>query len=61
MKTIICSVICRVIVIIAVLSFVFGVVWLTNNTKFLWLLFLIFSAEFIPTYEIKPIKEQNNV
>ncbi len=46
------SIIGRVIALIAVLAFVFGIVYITQNTKFLWLLFLIFTIELIPKYEI---------
>ena len=50
MKAVIVSLIARLVVILGVLAFVFAIVYVTGNTKFLWLLFLLVSVFFIPTY-----------
>lgn len=62
MKVIIVAIFARLCLIIAVLAFVFGIVNLTGNPNFLWLLFLIISAEFIPVYKYKetPIIKEDN-
>ena len=60
MKVMIWALICRAIVILAILGFVLAIVKITNNTKFLWLLFLVLSAELIPTYEIKSEKRDED-
>lgn len=52
-KTLIFSIIGRTLVIFAVLLFVLGVVYITQNTKYLWLLLLLPICEFVPVYEIK--------
>lgn len=53
MKAVIFSIIGRVIALALILAFVFGVVYITSNTKFLWLLFLIFCIDYVPIYESK--------
>lgn len=53
MKAIIVSVICRLLAYIAVLAFVFGIVFLSGNYKFLWLLLLLLTCGFVPVYERK--------
>ena len=57
------SIICRLLGLIAVLAFVFGMVALTGNLHCLWLLFLLFAIEVIPVYEFtrKNIKDDNEV
>lgn len=55
MKAVIISIICRCLAFIAVLAFVFGIVYITKNPKYLWLLFLIISVYSVPTYECKGI------
>lgn len=40
----------RLIAFIAILGFVFGIVALSGNYEFLWLLWLLPTVEFIPTY-----------
>lgn len=50
MKVVIIALIAKVVVILSVLAFVFAIVYVTGNIKFLWLLFLLVSVYFIPTY-----------
>lgn len=45
------AVICRLLAYIAVLAFVFGLVYITNNYKFLWFLLLLCTCELIPIYQ----------
>lgn len=52
MKIVIISVICRLIAYISVLAFVYGVVAVSGNPKYLWLLALLITCELVPTYEI---------
>ena len=49
--SIITSIICRLLGLIVVLAFVFGMVALTGNLHCLWLLFLLLAIEVIPVYE----------
>lgn len=49
-RIIIISIICRTIAIIAVLAFVFGLVYISGSYSFLWLLLLIISCTYIPVY-----------
>lgn len=49
-RIIIISIICRTIAIIAVLAFVFGLVYISGSYSFLWLLLLIIACTFIPVY-----------
>ena len=56
MKAVIVSVICRLLAYISVLAFVFGVVALSGNYNFLWLLLLLLTCEFVPTYQEKEVK-----
>ena len=51
--SIIASIICRLIGIVAVLAFVYAMVVFTSSLACLWLLFLLFAVELIPTYEFK--------
>jgi hypothetical protein len=51
--SIITSIICRLIGLIAVLVFVYLMVVLTGKLSCLWLLFLLFAVELVPTYEFK--------
>ena len=53
MKAVIVSIIARLIAYIGVLAFVFGLVYTTQNTGFLWLLFLLLTVEFVPVYNYK--------
>ena len=59
---IIASIICRLLGLVVVLAFVFAMVVLTGSLHCLWLLFLLFAVDIIPTYEFKrefPINEEN--
>ena len=60
MKAIIISLICRTLAFIAVLAFVFGICFFTNNLHFLWLLFLILTVEFIPVFTFKRVSSVSN-
>lgn len=51
------TIICTALVIIAVLAFVFGLVYISGNYNFLWFLFLLLTCEFVPTYKTT---EENN-
>ena len=62
MSCIIVSIISRLIGLVAILGFVFHLILFTNNLHCLWLLFLAFLLEYIPTYEFKrelPINKEN--
>lgn len=48
---IIASVICRLLALVAILAFVFAMVWFTGKLSCLWLLFLLLVVEIVPTYE----------
>ena len=61
MKYVVWSIIGRLIALIAILAFVFGIVYITQNTKFLWLLFLLFAVEFVPVYNITTKGNTNDV
>lgn len=50
---IIASIICRLLGFVAVLAFVYFMVVLTGSPSCLWLLFLLFAVDIIPTYEFK--------
>lgn len=59
---IITSIICRLLGLVAVLCFVFAMIIFTGSLHCLWLLFLLFAVEIIPTYEFKkefPINKEN--
>ena len=58
MKAIIVAVICRLLAYISVLSFVFGIVALSGNYNFLWLLLLLLTCEFVPTYRFEGGKNE---
>lgn len=49
--SIIASIICKFLCILAVLSFVYLMVVFTGKLSCLWLLWLVLAVEFIPTYE----------
>lgn len=51
MKAVIISIIARLVAFLSVLGFVFGIVYITNDMRFLWLLWMLLAIEFIPTYE----------
>ena len=53
MKLLVISIIARLLAFLGVLSFVFTIVYITNNTKFLWLLLLLLTVDLIPVYETK--------
>lgn len=48
---IITSIICRLFALVAILAFVFAMVWFTGKLGCLWLLFLLLTVELVPTYE----------
>lgn len=59
---IIASIICRLLGLIAVLGFVYLMVIFTASLHCLWLLFLLFAVDIVPTYEFKrefPINKEN--
>lgn len=56
----IASIICRLIGLVAVLAFVYAMVVLTGSLGCLWLLFLLLAVEFIPVYEFKHPKSDND-
>lgn len=51
MKAVVISVICRLLAYISILAFVFGIVYISGNYRYLWFLFLLPTCEFIPTFE----------
>ena len=51
--SIIASIICRLVGMVAVLAFVYAMVVFTGSLACLWLLFLLFAFELITTYEFK--------
>lgn len=60
MKAVIVSIIARLIAFLGVFAFVFGIVYITKNTGYLWLLFLLFTVEYVPLYENKVIRRAND-
>ena len=65
-SSIIASIVCRLIGLLAVLAFVYFMVVLTGKLGCLWLLLLILAVDYIPTYEFthkssdEENKEKNN-
>jgi len=60
--SIITSIICRLLAVVAILAFVCFMVVFSGSLHCLWLLFLLFAAELVPTYEFKrefPINKEN--
>jgi hypothetical protein len=60
--SIITLIICRLLAVVAILAFVGFMVVFSGSLHCLWLLFLLFAVELIPTYEFKrefPIKKEN--
>jgi hypothetical protein len=59
---VIASIVCRLLGLVAVLAFVYFMVVLTSSILCLWLLFLLFAVDIVPTYEFKrefPIDKEN--
>lgn len=59
---IITSIICRLLAVMAILAFVYFMVVFSGSLHGLWLLFLLFVVDIIPTYESKkefPINKEN--
>lgn len=56
---IIASIVCRLLALVAVLAFIFAMVTFTGSLHCLWLLFLLFAVEFVPTYEFKHRKSDD--
>lgn len=59
---IIVSVVCRLLAVVAILAFVCFMVVFSGSLHCLWLLFLLFVAELVPTYEFKrefPVNKEN--
>ena len=50
MKAVITGIVCRALAYIAVLTFVFGLIYMSKNYNYLWFLFLLITCEFVPTY-----------
>lgn len=60
--SIITSIICRLLAVVAILAFVCFMVVFSGSLHCLWLLFLLFAVDLIPTYEFKrefPINKEN--
>lgn len=60
--SIITSIICRLLAVVAVLAFVYFMVVFSGSLHCLWLLFLLFAVDLVPTYEFKrefPIDKEN--
>ena len=57
MKIVIASIVCRLLAFLGILAFVFGVTIMFDNPKLLWLLFLLPTACFVPTYDFKKSEE----
>lgn len=57
--SIITSIICRLLAIVAVLIFVYLMVVFTGSLSCLWLLFLLLAVELVPTYEYKHNYNEN--
>jgi hypothetical protein len=51
--SIIASIICRLLGLVAVLAFVYFMVVFSGSLHCLWLLFLLFAVDLVPTYEFK--------
>ena len=60
MKAVIVSIICRCLAFLAILAFVFGIVYMTKNTRYLWLLCLLATVYCVPTYECKGVTNTDN-
>jgi hypothetical protein len=59
---IIASIICKLLAIVAILAFVYFMVVFSGSLHCLWLLFLLFAVDLVPTYEFKrefPINKEN--
>ena len=61
MKAVIISIIARLMAFLCVLGFVFGIVYITNDMRFLWLLWLLLAVEFVPVYSYKGHAGNNEV
>ena len=53
MKLLIYSLVCKTIVIVSVLAFVFGLICITGNMRSLWFLLLVLLEELVPGYGLK--------
>ena len=51
MKAIAISIICRCIAYVSVLAFVFGLIYISGNYSYLWMLSLLITCPIVPTYE----------
>jgi hypothetical protein len=51
--SIITSIICRLLAVVAILAFVCFMVVFTGSLHCLWLLFLLLAVDLVPTYEFK--------
>lgn len=56
---IIASIICRLFALVAILAFVFAMVWFTGKLSCLWLLFLLLMVEIVPAYEFKAERNED--
>lgn len=57
---IIASIVSRLLGIVAILAFVYFMVVFTGSLGCLWLLFLLLAVDFIPAYEFKSTKGDEN-
>lgn len=60
MKAVIISIIARLLAFLGVLGFVFGIVYITNDMIFLWLLCLLPAVDFVPVYKTTELKDGDN-
>ena len=60
-STIIVSVICRLLGVVAVLGFVAFMVYTTGKLGCLWLLWLLIAVDYIPVYEFKTKRADDTV
>ncbi len=56
---IVASIVCRLLGLVAVLAFVYAMVIFTGSLHCLWLLFLIFAVDIVPTYEFNSTTKEN--
>lgn len=55
MKAVAISIICRCVAYVAVLAFVFGLVWISGNYSYLWFVFLLLTCTLVPIIEEREI------
>lgn len=57
---IIASIVCRLLGLVAILGFIFGLIIFTGNLHCLWLLFLVLILDYIPVYTFERNHEKIN-